>query len=106
MQGSRKFYKTRLRTKRQITLPVGITKLLSAKIGDDLIFTINEHGQVIIERAQIIPPDQAWFWKERWQRLEREAQADIDAGRVSRHSSADDAISNLEDLIDAGDRDD
>jgi len=25
---------------------------------------------------------QAWFWSERWQRLEGEAQADIDAGRV------------------------
>lgn len=27
-------------------------------------------------------PDQAWFWTDRWQQLEREAQEDIDAGRV------------------------
>ena len=106
MDSSRTFYKTRLRTKRQITLPDGVTNILSAEIGDDLIFTTNEHGQVIIEKAQTIRPDQAWFWKERWQRLEREAQADIDAGRVSRHASADDAISNMEGLINAGDRDD
>lgn len=29
-----------------------------------------------------IPSDQAWFWTERWQRMEREADADIAAGRV------------------------
>jgi hypothetical protein len=29
-----------------------------------------------------IPSDQAWFWTERWQRMEREADADIAPGRV------------------------
>ena len=105
-RGNRAFYKTRLRTKRQITLPDGISVLLSVEIGDDLIFTVNEHGQVIIEKAQTIPPDQAWFWTERWQRLEREAQADIEAGRVSRYANADAAISDLEKMINARDRDD
>ena len=27
-------------------------------------------------------PDQAWFWTDEWQAKEREAQEDIDAGRV------------------------
>ena len=76
------FYKTRLRNKGQITVPAEIRSALGAEEGDDLIFYTDEAGQVLVSRAQTIPPDQAWFWSERWQRLERAAQADIDAGRV------------------------
>lgn len=34
------------------------------------------------ERPKHIRPDQAWFWTERWQEMEREADADIEAGRT------------------------
>ena len=50
-----------------------------------------------------IPADQAWFWTERWQEMEREAQADIEAGRVSRYKDSDSAIEALENLENAGD---
>jgi antitoxin PrlF len=76
------FYKSRLRNKGQITVPAEIRSVLGAEEGDDLVFYTDETGQVLVSRAQTIPPDQAWFWSERWQRLERAAQADIDAGRV------------------------
>lgn len=29
-----------------------------------------------------VPVDRAWFWTDRWQAMEREADADIAAGRV------------------------
>ena len=29
-----------------------------------------------------IPADQAWFWSERWQAMEQEADADVAAGRT------------------------
>jgi len=45
---------------------------------------------------RLFPPDQAWFWSERWQRMEREAQADIDAGRVERFPDIDSALEHLE----------
>jgi antitoxin MazE len=50
-----------------------------------------------------IPADQAWFWTEHWQEMEREAQADIEAGRVSRYKDADSAIEALENLENDGD---
>lgn len=90
------FYKSRLRNKGQITLPAEIRALIGAEEGDDLIFTIDEQGRVIISRAQIIPPDQAWFWSQRWQRLEREAQADLDAGRVTEFDRIDEALTALD----------
>lgn len=98
------YYKSRLRSKGQVTLPSEVRKLLSIMEGEDLIFRVNERGQIVVERAITIPPDQAWFWHERWQRLEREAQADIDAGRVHRYPNVDETINGLEQLDDAGDR--
>ncbi len=64
--------------------------------GDDLTFYVNLEGQVVIDRLKVIPPDQAWFWTERWQKMEHETQKDIDAGRVTRFANREDAIKGLE----------
>ena len=92
------FFKSRLRTKGQITVPAEIRSALGANEGDDLVFYTDEQGQVLIRRAQIIPPDQAWFWSERWQRLERSAQSDLDAGRVVEFSSVSEALAALDQI--------
>lgn len=89
-------YKSHLRAKGQLTLPVEVREFLDADEGDDLLFRVNETGQVVVERAITIPADQAWFWTERWQKMERAAQADVDAGRVQRFSNVDEAIDELE----------
>jgi AbrB family looped-hinge helix DNA binding protein len=94
-------YKTRLRKKGQITVPQEIRSLLGAEEGDDLLFYTDEKGRVVISRAQIIDPEQAWFWSDRWQRLEQEAQADLKSGRVMEFSNASEALAAL-DRIKAG----
>jgi AbrB family looped-hinge helix DNA binding protein len=90
------FYRTRLRSKGQATIPGEVRELLSLKEGDDLAFYVDEQGKVVLARLQTIPPDQAWFWTEHWQRMEREAQADIDAGRVYKFDDVEDMISWLD----------
>lgn len=95
-QGEAIYYKARLRAKRQLTLPDEVQNILRVDEGEELVFRVTERGQVIVEKVQTIPPDQAWFWTERWQRLERAAQADIDAGRVHSFANADEAIEALE----------
>ncbi|HWH12731.1 MAG TPA: hypothetical protein VG165_16540 [Solirubrobacteraceae bacterium] len=40
--------------------------------------------------------DQAWFWTDRWQVMEREAQADIDAGRTETYPSPEEFIADLD----------
>ena len=96
------YFKTRVRPKGQVTLPSEIRNLLGLNEGDDLAFSLNEQGHVIITRLEVIPPDQAWFWTEQWQKVEREAQADIDAGRVHRYANIDEAVSALEKRANAG----
>ena len=92
------FYKSRLRTKGQITVPAEIRSALGVEEGDDLVFFSDEQGQVRISRAQIIPPDQAWFWSKRWQKLEHEAQVDLEAGRVVEFSSLSEALAALDSI--------
>jgi hypothetical protein len=55
----------------------------------------------VIELRPQVPVDaaQAWFWSERWQDMEREADADIAAGRTRRYDSADAFLADLEDSI-------
>ncbi len=90
-------FKTRLRKKGQITVPAPVREILNVSEGDDLIFHIDEQGRVLVERVQIVPPDQAWFWRRRWQQMEQEAQADIEAGRTERFDTVDDMLAWLED---------
>ncbi len=101
----RELIKTRLRARGQITLPNEVREALNLVEGDDLVFSIEESGRVSVARATFIDPEQAWFWSQRWQNQERQAQADIDAGRVSRYADMEEAISDLERTADAGDRD-
>jgi AbrB family looped-hinge helix DNA binding protein len=90
------FYKTRLRPKGQVTVPPEIRSLLGVTEGDDLIFYTDETGRVVVSRAQVIPPEQAWFWSERWQQMEHEAQADLASGRVKEFANLSSALENLD----------
>jgi AbrB family looped-hinge helix DNA binding protein len=88
-------YKSRLREKGQITLPNKIRSLLKAKEGDELLFYQDQTGKVVVDRAQMVPPDQAWFWSQRWQKMEREIQSDIDQNRIVQYKNVDEFIAYL-----------
>jgi AbrB family looped-hinge helix DNA binding protein len=91
-------YKTRLRNKGQVTVPQQIRNLLGVEEGDDLLFYTDEAGRIVISRAQIIDPDQAWFWSDRWQRMEQEAQADLEAGRIVEYTNIAEALAALDEI--------
>ena len=88
-------YTTRLGSKGRITLPYELRSLLQVDEGDDLMFSVDTEGRIVVQHLPVIDPDQAWFWSDRWQKMERAAQADIDEGRVKRFESVDDALSDL-----------
>ncbi len=41
-----------------------------------------EDGVIELHPLVAVPANQSWFWTERWQRMEREADADVAAGRL------------------------
>jgi len=103
--GTATFFKSRIRPKGQVTIPSEIRSILDVKEGDDLIFHMDEKGRVIVDRARIIPPDQAWFWSEHWQQMEREVQVDIDAGNLLEFDNMEDAIKFLHEAAEEEDAD-
>jgi bifunctional DNA-binding transcriptional regulator/antitoxin component of YhaV-PrlF toxin-antitoxin module len=47
-----------------------------------------------------VPADQAWFWTDRWQAREREAEEHVEAGQVTTHDSAEDFLTHLDAVVD------
>jgi hypothetical protein len=56
-----------------------------------------EHDGVV-ERFPLasVPAGQRWFWTERWQRMEREAEAEVAAGRVRAYEDVDALLTALD----------
>jgi bifunctional DNA-binding transcriptional regulator/antitoxin component of YhaV-PrlF toxin-antitoxin module len=57
-----------------------------------------EDGSIELQPMLPILADQAWFWTERWQAMEREADEDIAAGRHTTYDSIDEFIAHLKEL--------
>lgn len=76
-----------------ITLP----KEARAGLDENALLEVVRREDGVIElRPQVtIDASQAWFWTERWQRMEREAEADYGAGR---YKTFDDVEAFLDDL--------
>ena len=60
-----------------------------------------DDGRIELVPVVAVPADQAWFWTDRWQAMEREADADVAAGRTT----VVDGSSGLADLFAADDAD-
>jgi hypothetical protein len=48
----------------------------------DLLQVIRDNGRIVLVPQSLIDPDQAWFWTEEWQKLEREADEAVRAGKL------------------------
>ncbi len=47
-------------------------------------------------RPKEVDPDQAWFWSDAWQQMEREVDEDYDAGRVKVFDDAESFLEHLD----------
>ncbi|MBI2830961.1 MAG: AbrB/MazE/SpoVT family DNA-binding domain-containing protein [Chloroflexi bacterium] len=83
-----------VRKKAQVTLPQSVRERLGIVEGDYLDAQVRD-GELVLKVKKLIDKEQAWFWTERWQRGEREAEEDIRAGRVHQFEDAEAAISYL-----------
>ena len=83
-----------MRKKAQLTLPLSIRKELNIEEGDYMDVQV-KNGEIVLKVKKLVDKDQAWFWTKRWQQGEKEAEADIVAGRVHTFSDAQSALSHL-----------
>jgi len=66
--------------------------------GAQLRVVEREDGVIELHPQLAIPAEQAWFWDERWQSKELEANDDVAAGRVSTHGSGEELLGHLDGL--------
>jgi len=85
-----------IRINGQITLPAAVRRQANLKEGDTLELSVSDDGALHLLPKLAIDRSQAYFWSNRWQEGEREAQDDIENGRISRFENIDDALDFLD----------
>lgn len=65
--------------------------------GAQLELTEREDGVIELRAQMAVPVTQSWFWAENWQQREREAEADVAAGRYTTHEDVDSFLDALPD---------
>ena len=79
----------------QITLPASVRKILHVEEGDIMeIHTVDD--KVVLTPKRLIDKSQAWYWTKEWQEAEKEADEDIEAGRVKTFDSVEGLLEDLD----------
>ena len=79
-----------------IALPATIRRNLGLDQPGAQVEVIEREGEVVLRPCVPVPADQAWFWTERWQRMEREADEAVAAGRVTVVDGAEAMLADLD----------
>ncbi len=83
-----------VRKKAQLTLPLSVRKELGIEEGDYMDVQVR-NGEIVLRVKKLIDKDQEWFWTDRWQQGEKEAEEDILAGRTYPFLDTESAIDYL-----------
>lgn len=84
-----------LRKNGQLTLPASIRSQVNVDEGDSFEVRVDEDGVICLIPQVVIERSQRYFWTERWQKGEQEADEDL---RDGRYKDFDDIESLLEEL--------
>ena len=83
-----------VRKKAQVTLPQSVRQELGIEEGDFLDVQVRS-GEIVLKVKKLMDKEQAWFWTNRWQQGEKEAEEDIRAGRVQNFPDTKKAVAFL-----------
>ncbi len=89
------FTLTKITRNGQITLPAAVRRAANLEEGD-LIAVVVEGDTIRLTPQKLIDKSQAYFWSVDWQKGEREASEDIDAGRIQEFEDVDALVDALE----------
>jgi AbrB family looped-hinge helix DNA binding protein len=83
-----------------VALPADLRRRLHLdEPGAQIEITEQDDGRIELRPVLPVPADQAWFWTERWQAMEREVDEDIAAGRLTRFDSLDEMFEYLDSTL-------
>ncbi len=78
----------------QVTIPKEIVEQVKLNPGDYVEFDL-KGGKIVIVPKQIIDREDAWFWSEEWQKMEREADEALAQGDYKEFENVEDLIRDL-----------
>ncbi|MGH9102219.1 MAG: AbrB/MazE/SpoVT family DNA-binding domain-containing protein [Acidimicrobiales bacterium] len=79
-----------------IAIPTAIRRHFGLDQPGAQVEVIERGGEIVLRPHVAVPADQAWFWTERWQQMEREADGAIASGRVTVVESVDELLADLD----------
>jgi len=80
-----------------IALPAGLRRRLHLdEPGAQVAIVEREDGVIELRPALPVAADQRWFWTDRWQAMEREVDAHLEAGRVVVFDGPDELLDHLD----------
>jgi bifunctional DNA-binding transcriptional regulator/antitoxin component of YhaV-PrlF toxin-antitoxin module len=86
-----------MRQRGVLTLPAELRRRLRLdEEGAQVQVVERADGIVELRPVVTVPAEQAWFWTDRWQQMEREADREIAAGAVHHAEGLDDLIDILD----------
>jgi AbrB family looped-hinge helix DNA binding protein len=80
----------------RITLPNSVRRKAGLSAGDLLRAEVTEDGRIVLSPVVAVDRTQAYFWTSRWQAGEREAEQDLQSGRIKTFENVEDFIRELE----------
>ncbi len=85
-----------------VALPADLRRRLHLdEPGAQIEIVERDDGTVELRPVLPVPADQRWFWTERWQAMERGADEDIAAGRVTVLDGVDALFEHLDSGLDS-----
>jgi len=85
-----------VQTRGVVAIPPAIRRHLGLDQPGAQVEIVERDGEIVLRPHVPIPSDQTWFWTERWQRMERQADHDIAAHKVGSFESVDDFLADLD----------
>jgi len=89
---------TTIQARGVLALPAAVRRRVGLEPGDQVEVVEREDGVIELHPVITVPASQAWFWTERWQRLEAEADADVARGDVTVHDDGEALLAHLDKL--------
>jgi AbrB family looped-hinge helix DNA binding protein len=79
-----------------IAIPPEIRRHFGLDLPGAQVEVVEGDGEIVLRPHVPIPSDQTWFWSERWQKMERAADADVFAGNVESFDDVDEFLADLD----------
>ncbi|MDD4663938.1 MAG: AbrB/MazE/SpoVT family DNA-binding domain-containing protein [Caldisericia bacterium] len=83
-----------LKQKSQVTIPQEIVESMRLNVGDKMEVYVTDN-QIVLKPVLVISKDQSWFFSKAWQEKEKQAEKDIQKGRIIKANSSNELLTEL-----------